>query len=419
MTRHFARTVGLLLVSSLSVVAAATSSAQADSPQDPWYLETLRADDIWEQARGEGVTVAVIDSGVDDSVSELEGQVLEGTDLTLSPDGAHIDETGHGTSMAALIAGTGLGDGIQGLAPGVQILPIRVTAKDGVIDFGYEQRMADAIEYAVAEGAQIISISQASQVAGASREEVEDALAEAARQDVLIFAASGNRGDIDNSAEFPSKLDGVIGVGAVDSTGAREDYSTRGPHVALAGPASDAPGHCEWPDHEVCLMSGGTSSATALASASAALIRSAHPDWTKNQVLRVMMETADGPANGERNDEIGYGMVRPDRVILHGEGDPGDPDTNPLFASFEATLDPPPTPDPTEEEASVPTSAPNPDGEPTADPSASPATDNPAAAEASSDSNSGAFILFGLAAAVLAAGVLTALILHRRSTTRL
>jgi type VII secretion-associated serine protease mycosin len=418
MRRHFARTVGFLLATSLSVVAAATSAAHADSPQDPWYLDTLRADDIWEETRGEGVTVAVIDSGVDHSVRELEGQVMEGTDLTLSPDGAHIDETGHGTDMAALIAGTGLGDGIQGLAPGVQILPVRVSTRDGVIDFGYEQRMADAIDYAVAEGAQIISISQATQVAGASREEVEEAIAEAARQDVLILAGSGNRGDIDNSAEFPSKLDGVIGVGAVDSMGAREGYSTYGPQVALAGPASDAPGHCEWPDHEVCLMPGGTSSATALASASAALIRSAHPNWTKNQVLRVMMETADGPANGERNDEIGYGMVRPDRVILDGEGDPGDPDTNPLFASFEATMDPPPTPDPTEESSNLSPTSPAPEEEITTEPESPVGSESDQETTSSDDSGVGTAVLFGLAGVVLMIGVVTAVALNSRAKKR-
>jgi subtilisin family serine protease len=76
--------------------------------------------------------------------------------------------------------------------------------------------------------------------------------------------------------------------------------------------------------------SHGTSDATALASASAALIWSAHPDWTNNQVLRVMLNTIGGPVDGsKRTDAIGYGIVRP-RVALTNPGDPGPADEYPL-----------------------------------------------------------------------------------------
>jgi type VII secretion-associated serine protease mycosin len=429
MRRRFGRIASVVLAAGLVATVAVEPSAHADGVQDPWYMETLQAEEIWRRADGEGVTVAVIDTGVDASVPELEGQVLEGTDLTLSPEGAHTDEKGHGTDMAALIAGTGAAGGIQGLAPEARILPVRVTSGFREWDFGMEERIANAIQYAVDEGAQIISISLAPEADGAGREEVDTALVEAAREDVLIFAGTGNwaeepdepGGEI-NEPEFPSDREGVVGVAAVDTTGQREDYSTYGPQVSLSGPAEAIPGHCEWPERKVCLFDeGGTSSATALVSASAALIRSAHPDWTKNQVLRAMIETADSPANGERNDEIGYGMVRPDRVILNGEGDPGDPDTNPLFASFEATMDPPPTPDPAADTPDTPTETPttqDPDAEPTSQPGASSNTDMPPAPTASSNSDSGSLILFGLAGAVLTVGVVTALILHRRSTTR-
>ncbi|WP_190233098.1 S8 family serine peptidase [Streptomyces avicenniae] len=322
------------------------SPVHADSPDNPWYATTYRLQEIWELTRGEGVTVAVIDSGVNSSMPELEGQVLEGVDLTRDPDGPHVDEDGHGTGMASLIAGTGEQGGVRGLAPGVKILPIRVGQRNGQPDFGRQERMGQAIQYAVDEGARVINISQAAVEIG-QEEAVDAALEAAARADVLIFAGTGNEGDTRNRSMYPANRYGVVGVAAVDRNGERSPYSTYGRQVAIAAPADEIPWRCPDLSGPVCLdPQGGTSTATALASASAALIWAAHPDWTKNQVLRVMMETAQRDDSYERDDYIGHGMIRPDRVILDGEGDPGDPRRNPLFAGYEATLDPPPSPRP-------------------------------------------------------------------------
>ncbi|WP_268987355.1 S8 family serine peptidase [Streptomyces radicis] len=304
---------------------------------------------MWEQATGEGVTVAVVDTGVDASLPHLEGQVLEGIDLNIDPDGAHVDTQGHGTIMAGAIAGTGEGGGIQGIAPGAKILPIRVD-KGLEFDFGQEDRWAQAIEYAVESGAKVINFSVGAEGVSGSPDGLEAAIAEAARNDVLIFAATGNSGEsrniISRSADFP----GVVGVGAVDRNGDHAAFSVHGSRVALSGPGIDVPGYC--PDgswEEACLIErGGTSAATALASASAALIWSAHPDWTKNQVLRALAQTAEG--DGQRDDYVGFGMIRPDRVILEEGVDPGEPDVNPMFDAYERALDPPVSPEPVPEE---------------------------------------------------------------------
>lgn len=371
-------------------------------------MDTWRVEEIWERTRGEGVTVAVIDSGVDDSVTpELAGQVLEGTDLTYQQDGAHYDSHGHGTLMASLIAGTGADAGLRGLAPGAEILPVRVTVGGSLLDFGEEGRMARGIEYAVEAGAQVISISLAGDEIGDDEEIVRAALAEAARQDVLIFAGAGNDAEGENGPLFPANREGVVGVGAVDRNGDHTRYSNYGPQVAMVAPGDDVPAYCPERHGDPCLVEeGGTSISTALASASAALIRSAYPDWTKNQVLRAMMETADAPESGERDDYVGYGMVRPDRVILDGGIDPGDPDTNPLFPTYEALLDPPVSPEP------------EPDPEPS-EPATEPRRDVPDAAgsQAAGDGDGdgdGPWLLIGAGAVVLVGGVLTAVILGRR-----
>ncbi|WP_129842772.1 S8 family serine peptidase [Streptomyces sp. RFCAC02] len=397
--------VVLLAAGAMLLQGTVLPEARAESPTDPWYADLYRLDEVWEQAQGEGVTVAVIDSGVDDSVPELEGQVLEGIDLITS-DGAHVDVMGHGTDMASLIAGTGAGGGVRGLAPGAEILPIRMMTAHGEWHFDDEARMAEAIEYAVSKGARIINISMGWSEIGADAGQVTNAIAEAARNDVLIFAGTGNDALEGNESSFPADRDGVVGVAAVDRDGVRADYSTFGPQVALAAPGNDVPSRCPDIHSPLCLDSeGGTSSATALASGAAALVWSAHPEWTKNQVLRVLMETADGPEGAMRDQEIGFGVVRPDRVILDGEGDPGDPDTSPLFSTFERRLDPPVTPEPT---------APEPAQEENGDEAAAGEDELLAEQADDGDEGGGGALFFGLAAAVLAAGIVAAVVMRRR-----
>ncbi len=381
-------------------------------------MNTMRVGEVWAQTRGEGVTVAVVDTGTDASLPTLEGRVLEGTDLTYGAEGAHVDRDGHGTIMASLIAGSGAESGIPGLAPGVDILPVRV--KSAEYDFGLEERLAGAIEYAVDSGAQIINISMGKEELGGVPE-LDAALAHAARNDTLIFAATGNTGDASNWMGIPAARDGVVAVGAVDRNGDHLDYSTYGRQTALSGPGNEIPGSCPDESYQpACIMEeGGTSSATALASASAALIWSAHPDWTKNQVLRAMLETADGPEGG-RNDYVGYGMVRPDRVILDGEGEPGEPDVNPLFEEYEASLDPPVSPEPEPESEWGPeegtagetgeagSAGPEPSGGP----------DEPVENTAGGDGGgSGPLVMAGVVGVVILGGVAATVVVNRRRGT--
>ncbi|GAA2053725.1 hypothetical protein GCM10009757_28800 [Streptomyces cheonanensis] len=286
------------------------------------------------------------------------------------------------------------------MAPGAEVLPIRASTNQ--LDFDGAQRWAEAIEYAVAQGAQIINISLGATDNGRASDVLADALASAARNDVLIFAAVGNDGDTFNTRSAPAVLDGVIGVAAVGSDGERAAYSTHGPQVALAAPGEGVPSHCDDLSGPACIRDGGgTSSATALASASAALIWAQHPDWTKNQVLRVLLNTAERADDQRRDDYTGYGIVRPDRVVLDGEGDPGDPDSPPVFRDWEAALDPPATPEPT------PGTGPSPDAEPAPGPDAE--------AAVTSDDASPLPWLLGAGAAVLVAGSVGWLLWRRRS----
>ncbi|MBF6045169.1 type VII secretion-associated serine protease mycosin [Streptomyces sp. NRRL B-1677] len=309
-----------------SLVVVSASPAQADTIRSrQWHLDSMHAEEMWETSTGAGVTVAVIDTGVDASLDDLRGQVLAGRDFTAESGDGQTDTDGHGTHMAALIAATGKRGsetGSYGLAPGVKILPLRVGGKNYVDD---TRAMVAALRYAAESDAKVINISLATP---ARNDEEEKAITYALSKGKMIIAGVGNTGDKTNMVQYPAAYPGVVGVAGLDQSGRSASWSQHGSQVDLSAPGVDAVSACPG-DTEVCKGSG-TSAASALTSASAALIWSVHPNWTANQVTRVLVNTAGGADTGEkRNDYVGYGAVRP-RIALKSPGDPGPADVNPL-----------------------------------------------------------------------------------------
>ncbi len=312
--------------------------AQADDVRSQqWYLEAMQAEEMWKVSTGEGVKVAVIDSGVNASTDALRGQVLPGKDMTGAPGGATDDYAGHGTDMAELIAGTGKNGSVRGLAPGAKIIPYRISTEDDDDRFD-DGSYGEALRAAADSDAKIISMSFGSPYHDpAGAEAVEYALSKGK----LLFAGVGNDAGKGNKPMYPASYPGVVGVGATDEQGEVTGFSQHGVNVDLSAPGSEMPGWCDESFQKYCVRDGGTSAATAIASASAALIWAKNPDWTANQVLRVLVDTAgrkDGK-DGASSVYIGYGAVRPRIHLLEGKGDPGDPGRNPIEAT-EPTLPP-------------------------------------------------------------------------------
>ncbi|OFA42475.1 type VII secretion-associated serine protease mycosin [Streptomyces fradiae] len=334
------RAVAAGCLGALMLGGAGTPAIAEPARSDQWHLDAMRADEMWRTSKGKGITVAVIDSGVDSSLTDLQGQVLPGKDLSGQEGGAHDDYDGHGTGMAALIAGTGKradSKATLGLAPESKILPVRI--RDGLKERAGEQReqfslkVSEAIRYAADSEAEIINISLALPANAAQQKRLADAVRYAIRKDKLVFAGVGNSAERDNPVLFPAATPGVVGVAATDKKGKTTEESEYGPQVDLAAPGEDIVAACPG-GTEVC-VTHGTSDATALASASAALIWAKYPDWTANQVLRVMINTASGAKSGKkRTDYIGYGIVRP-RITLKEPGDPGPADVYPIPGELE------------------------------------------------------------------------------------
>ncbi|MET9696017.1 type VII secretion-associated serine protease mycosin [Streptomyces sp. NPDC006529] len=359
-----------------------------------WHLDSMHADEMWKVSTGKGVTVAVIDGGVGD-IPELAGQVLPGTNYArLSSGDERDDYNGHGTTMAAIIAGTGKGpggDGSYGLAPGAKILPIRISQGGG--GESQHEGFIKGIRYAADSEAKIMNISMSGV---GDTAELQEAVRYALGKGKLIFAAVGNDGS--HGVDYPAGTPGVVGVGSVDKSAEASKMSQYGAQVDISAPGDDIVSGCGGKTG-VCKTSG-TSDATALASASAALIWSAHPDWTNNQVLRVLLNTSGKPRDGvERNDYIGYGVVRP-RIALAAPGDPGPANVYPLpdLAAAEA------------KGKATPSSAPSAstDGK-----TPEKATRVPEAAEAGGGLGAVTWIALGLGACLVIGGAVTAVVVRR------
>ncbi|MFD6115025.1 type VII secretion-associated serine protease mycosin [Streptomyces yangpuensis] len=384
MRKATAALVGLLLAG----VAATPAHAETIRSQQ-WHLDAMKADEIWKTSTGRGVTVAVIDSGVK-RIPELEGQVLPGKDF--EPDSVEGDErtdiSSHGTTMAAVIAGSGKhpsGDGAFGLAPGVKILPIRVPHETNRATPSW----VAAIRYAADSDAKIINISLGVDGTVGDDEPRREAVKYALSKGKLIFAGTGNYGK--SKLFYPAATPGVVGVGAVDASGEPTKESQYGPQVDMAGFGSEIVTACAGKTG-LC-TSSGTSDASALASASAALLWSAHPEWTNNQVLRVLLNTAGKPLDGsQRNDYIGYGIVRP-RIALQTPGDPGPADVYPLPDLAAAAAGSKASAAPDGKAADKPTPAPQ--------------------AEQKKEGNSLLWVGLGLGACVLIGGAVTAVVVRR------
>ncbi|MEV1026721.1 S8 family serine peptidase [Streptomyces sp. NPDC050264] len=367
----------------------------------------MDANAIWKVSTGKGVKVAVIDSGISDSTPSLKGQVLVGEVPQKVAYGATKDYVGHGTTMAELIAGTGAGGGLKGLAPGAKIIPFRVQVSE-MKDKAEQKKTAEpaeAIRAAADTDAKIINMSFGQDLIDP---DTEAAVKYAQSKGKLLFAAVGNDAEKKNSIGYPAAYDNVVGVAASDETGKVGKFSEHGSFVDLAAPGLHLPEWCDATLASYCSDAKGTSSASALASASAALIWSAHPDWTNNQVLRVLTDTAsrswpkDTPSN-----YLGYGLIRPARNLLHNEGQPGtanvDPITNQQTTETGSGSD---TPSSTSASGS---------SQPSQKASDVPAEAAGSEAKSSSDSNTLWIALGAIAAVIVVGGVGFAVMRARRS----
>ncbi|QFY12635.1 S8 family serine peptidase [Nonomuraea phyllanthi] len=289
-------------------------------------IKTLDLAKAWRVSKGRGVTVAVLDSGVDPGHRDLAGSVRVGKDFTdgANPPGVAPSRL-HGTYMASLIAGHGHGKGgklgIIGVAPEADVLSVRVILDDeepGFWEFNsaerFENVVARGIRYAVDEGADVINMSISKELA--TREE-RAAIRYAISKGVVLVAAAGNDGDRKIAGDFapysyPAAFPGVVSVGATDRRLRRATFSNWNSSVLVAAPGVDimgaGPGDEYW-------VGRGTSQATALVSGIAALIKARYPHLSPALVARAMSEGATDRPPGGYDTGTGFGIVNAAKAL--------------------------------------------------------------------------------------------------------
>ncbi|MFD7549274.1 S8 family serine peptidase [Streptomyces sp. NPDC059816] len=311
------------------LIGLAPPVAADDVHSQQWYMEPMQAERMWKISTGKGVKVAVVDSGVNPQTPSLRGKVLVNEVPDDAAYGATKDYGGHGTTMAELIAGSGADASLRGLAPDARIIPIRVVLKQlkSKDEIRKTASIPDGIRAAADTDARIINLSLGGEF---TDPELEDSVKYAASKGKLIFASVGNEGPKAEFRAYPAAYIEAIGVSAADKSGKVGDFSQKGDYVDLASPGVNVPMWCDETFTRYC-PSRGTSQATAIASASAALIWSVHPEWTAHQVLRTLIDTAGRDwARNNPSNYLGYGLIRPRLVLEDPDIDPGPADVNPI-----------------------------------------------------------------------------------------
>ncbi|MFG2880865.1 type VII secretion-associated serine protease mycosin [Streptomyces sp. NPDC048297] len=317
-TRVTGAATSLLLAGSLALLPATAAHADGIRAQQ-WALTALNLDEVWHTTKGKGVTVAVLDTGVEGDHPDLTGNVLPTKDLIgFGAEPGDRTWARHGTAMAGIIAGHGHGylrsSGIMGVAPEAKILPVRVILEDGDPARAKARTtrgnaLADGIRWAADHGADVINLSLGDDSNSAHPEPGEDeAVQYALKKGVVVVASAGNGGDKGDHVSYPAAYPGVIAVTAVDRYGTRAAFSTRRWYAAVSAPGVNVV--IADPDHKY-YEGWGTSAASAFVSGAAALIKAAHPDLAPAQIKKLIESTArDAPAGG-RDDSRGFGMIDP------------------------------------------------------------------------------------------------------------
>ncbi|MCW2899907.1 MAG: Subtilisin-like protein serine protease-like protein [Streptosporangiaceae bacterium] len=301
-----------------------TSAARADEIRDQAWpvLSSLEVQRAWNITKGGGVTVAVLDSGVDASQQDLAGSVTSGPDLTkgANPPGVAPKRL-HGTNMASIIAGHGHGpgrlDGMIGVAPEAKILSLRVIVENDEPGFRYfntndqfDGTIAKGIRYAVDHGVDVINMSLGKAL---PTKQERQAVAYAISRGVVVVAAAGNEGASQRAHRsghgpysFPASFPGVISVAALTAEHRHAGFSNRNSAVVVSAPGvrivGAGPGKDYW-------VGDGTSPATAFVSGVAALIRARHPKLAPPLVTQaIVASTAYRPAGGY-DSGVGFGEV--------------------------------------------------------------------------------------------------------------
>lgn len=307
---------GALVVATSVLLLASPASADAVRDGEYW-LDEYGIRQAWNTTRGDGVTIAIIDTGVDGTVAELSGAVVGGADfsgLGSSNGQKPVGSTGsdHGTMVGSLAAGRGTGadSGVIGSAPEASLLSASIGFGEGAMSS--DDQIAEAVRWSVDNGADIINMSLTRNTIEWP-ESWDDAFLYAFENDVVVVAAAGNRGSGTTQVGAPATMPGVLTVAGLDAQGqASFDASSQGITIAVAAPSENlvgvvpGGGHVRW---------NGTSGAAPIVSGIVALVMAAHPQLDAANVINRVVATAKDAGAAGADPIYGFGLVDAEAAV--------------------------------------------------------------------------------------------------------
>ncbi|MCB0163934.1 MAG: peptidase S8 [Anaerolineae bacterium] len=274
-----------------------------------YNLDIINTEAAWDDcSHGEGVIVAVVDTGVDLDHPDLQANLISGRSFvsgTSSPD----DDEGHGTHVAGIVAGVSNNGGIIGVAPNTSLMPVKVLDDQGS---GWTYDIAAGVEWAVDNGANVINMSLGS-VDDSST--LQAAVDYATNQGALLVAAGGNCGDAfyflsgcdyQDQPLYPAAYANVLAVASTNSSDNQSSFSNEGSYIEVAAPGSSI--YSTYPSGAYATMSG-TSMASPHVAGLAALIWSQNSDWTNQEVRAQIRNTAQDLGSSGWDSQFGYGRI--------------------------------------------------------------------------------------------------------------
>jgi subtilisin family serine protease len=282
-----------------------------------WGLSAYRIPSHWKDTRGQGVRVAVLDTGLDTDHPDLAGAIDDARDFTGSRAGVE-DRVGHGTHVGGTIGARRNEQGVIGVAPECRLLVAKVLGDDGA---GASEWVAAGIDWACEEGADILSLSLGSPRPDAT---LRDAVARAAARGKFLICAAGNTGR-PNSVDYPARWPDTVAVGAVDRDGRLASFSSQGDEVDLCAPGADV--LSTYRDGGYAKLSG-TSMAAPFVTGVTALLLSKHrsqggatPVAAREQLVEHLLRTATDAGPTGKDPQYGYGLVNPDGALRDAHDD--------------------------------------------------------------------------------------------------
>ena len=295
-------------------------SASADSIRDRQYwLEQFGFTSAWDSSQGEGVKVAVIDTGIDATHPSLRGSVVGGTDVSGlgTSDGLTLVGTSnyHGTMVASILAGRGAfedeNSGVIGTAPKAQLLSVSMAF--GVPGLDTDSQIAEGIIWAVDNGATVINLSLTRNSVSWPKS-WDEAFLYAFENDVVVVAAVGNLADGTEQVSAPASIPGVIAVAGVDrELNPSALSSVKGFTIGVTAPSEDLV--AAYPGGEYRLWSG-TSAAAPIVSGLVAMIRSMYPEMNAVNVVNRVIQSARKVGFEGYSNSYGHGIIDAEKALL-------------------------------------------------------------------------------------------------------